>query len=345
MPQSAEDDRPVEPAPERARPGLTLPDISAHAAGNCGLDYVHCFEARAPGPHVALVALVHGNEICGAVALDRLLRARVRPRRGRLSVVFANAAAFESLAPHAPNAARFLDQDLNRLWDRETLDGAESAPERAPERARGPSHELNRARALRPLIDSVDVLLDLHSMQAPSPPLTLAGPHEKGRRLAARVGVPALVVSDAGHAAGRRLRDYGAFGDPASPRNALLVECGRHYEAASAAVAWEVTLRFLAGLEVVEPAFVAEFPKPLPQRFIEVTEAVTVESDAFRFVRPFAGLEVLARGEPIAEDGGRTILAPYDGCVLVMPSWRFRKGQTAVRLGRTLTPERALAAD
>ena len=63
-----------------------------------------------------------------------------------------------------------------------------------------------------------------------SEPLLLCGPLEKGRALAARVGYPRIVMADAGHAAGTRMRDSGAFGDPARPEAALLVECGQHWQ-------------------------------------------------------------------------------------------------------------------
>ena len=46
----------------------------------------------------------------------------------------------------------------------------------------GPRHsvELERAREIRPLIDTVDVLLDLHSMLWPSEPLMLCGETAEG---------------------------------------------------------------------------------------------------------------------------------------------------------------------
>ncbi|HEY1506592.1 MAG TPA: peptidase M14, partial [Stellaceae bacterium] len=40
------------------------------------------------------------------------------------------------------------------------------------------------------------------------------------------------------------------------------------------------------------------------------------------------------KGTVIARDGGKEIRTPYDDCVLIMPSRRFARGQTAVRLGR-----------
>jgi hypothetical protein len=77
-------------------------------------------------------------------------------------------------------------------------------------------------------------------------------------------------------------------------------------------------------------------PDPLPpQRAIEITDVVTITTDDFAFARPVAGLDVIARrGTLLARDGGRDILTPYDECVLIMPTRRPRKGETAVRIGR-----------
>ena len=196
---------------------LTAPDISPYKAGNTGVDYVTTFKASEPGPHVMISAVVHGNEICGAIALDWLMQLNVRPKIGQLSLAFMNVAAFSRFDPANPLMSRFVDEDFNRLWDVETLDGPRD------------SVELRRARDVRPIVDTVDRLLDIHSMQHASGALMLAGPLDKGRRLAEGVGVPELVVMDEGHAAGRRMRDYAAFRDPASPKDALLVECGQQF--------------------------------------------------------------------------------------------------------------------
>ena len=171
---------------------LTPPDIEPYRAGNTGIDYITSFDAPEPGPHVLVTALTHGNEICGAITLDRLLRAGVRPRRGRLTLAFDNVAAYREFDPRYPIASRYIDEDFNRLWSPATLDG--------PRR----SIELERARALRPVVDSADYLLDLHSMQYATAPLMLAGLLPRSRELARRVGIPELIMCDAGHAAGPR---------------------------------------------------------------------------------------------------------------------------------------------
>jgi predicted deacylase len=308
---------------------LSPPDITAYRAGNTGVDFVHRLDSGRPGPAVGITAIVHGNEPCGAIALAWLLEHDIRPVRGSLTLAFVNTAAYARFDPADPNATRWLEEDLNRVWSPEVLDG--------PRR----SAELDRARALRPVVETLDVLLDIHSMQHPTAPLMLAGPLDKGRELARRVGVPALVVSDAGHKAGNRLRDYGGFADPASPKNALLVECGQHWAAEAASHAIETTLRFLHATGSVAPDcgvdFLSSRPAPAPQRFAEVTEAVTITTDRFAFAQPYRGLETITdAGTLIAMDGDREVRTPYDDCILIMPSKRLWPGQTAVRLARLI---------
>jgi len=323
--------RPLPPLPYPVE--LRAPDIAPYRAGNTGIDYVHRFDSGRAGPHVLVTALVHGNEICGAIALDWLFREQFRPARGVLTLAFCNVTAFEHFDPAAPGESRYMDEDFNRVWSAERLDGASG-------RNAGDSVELRRARALRPVVDAADLLLDIHSMQHKNPALIISGPHEKGRRLARDVGFPALVVADEGHAAGRRLRDYAGFGDPGDARNSLLVECGQHWETASAAVARETLVRFLRYAGMAEAAWAARHVPavaPARQRVIEVTHAVTIKSAPFRFAGDYRGLEVIAkRGSILAHDGDEPVTTPYDDCVLIMPSRRLAQGQTAVRLGRYL---------
>ena len=209
---------------------LKAPDIGVHRKSSTGTEYVHTFESGKPGPHVLVNALTHGNEICGAIVVDRLLREGLRPARGTLTLAFANVEAFARFDPKNPYATRFVDEDFNRVWTPEVLGGKRE------------SVELARARELRPFIEAADYLLDIHSMLEPSPPVMICGPLEKGIRFAFDVGIPEHVVSDTGHANGTRMRDYGGFGDPASPKNALLVECGQHWERNAERVAWQTHL-------------------------------------------------------------------------------------------------------
>jgi len=306
-------------------PAVKVPRLERWAEGNTGLPYVWSFRASAPGPHVCVQALTHGNELCGAIAVHALLREGLRPRRGTLSFVFANVAAFARFDPADPYASRCVEEDFNRLWAPEVLD----------DDARY-SVELARARVLRPFYDTVDYLLDLHSMTEACPPLALAGRHPKGLALARAVGIPEHVVIDRGHAAGTRLRDYAFFDAEDDPRSALLVECGQHWDGRAPAVAHAAAVAFLAHLGVAGTRDDAG-ARPPSQRVIEVTSTVTIESDHFAFARPVRALDVVPRaGTLLARDGDRDLVTPYDNCVLIMPARRPGAGETAVRLGRYL---------
>ncbi|MFJ2990856.1 M14 family metallopeptidase [Collimonas sp. NPDC087041] len=308
---------------------VTFPNIAEWQVGNTGVDYVHTFDSGVAGPHAMILALTHGNEVSGAITVDKLLRAGLRPLKGRLTLAFGNVEAYRRFDSSAPDASRFIDEDMNRVWATERLDSSDD------------SQELRRARALRPIIDSVDFLLDLHSMHEEAPPLMLSGPLEKGIRFATDIGVPEHVIVDAGHANGKRLRDYDAFGDPASPKNALLIETGQHFSIRSKDVALDAASRFLIQTGVVAAADVADFMQraaPPAQHVFEVTQPVIADTMDFEFTQDFRGLELIARaGTVIARDGDKEIVTPYDDCVIIMPSLRhLGPGVTVMRLARVL---------
>ena len=315
------------PAPARAPVELTPPDISPWRASATGVDFVHVFDSGRAGPTVMVQALTHGNELCGAIALDALLREGFTAARGRLILSFANVEAFARFDPADPSRSRCIDEDLNRVWADEQLFGARD------------SLELRRARALQPFVDAADLLLDIHSMGEPCAPLMVCGTLDKHADYARELGCPEVLLIDTGHPAGLRMVERGGFGDPASPKRALLIECGQHWERAAADVAWDALVRFLQLTGLADEAWAAprrRVPLPARQRVLRVTEPVVARSADFRFLVPIVGLGVVPQaGAPIAQDGDHVWRAPYDDTVLVMPGIAHLKpGNTMVRLGR-----------
>ena len=137
------------------------------------------------------------------------------------------------------------------------------------------------------------------------------------------------------------MRDYADFGDPHSPRNALLVECGQHWEPSAVTVAKDCTARFLVLSGVIDEADLpADWfaPKPDTMRVIRVTEPVVAKSMDFRFAGAYTGLETFEKaGTVIGWNDGEPVVTPYDNCVLVMPSLRqLKPGVTVVRLGQLI---------
>jgi len=318
---------PAAPLP-RFEIGVSAPDLAPWREGNTGVTGFTSFTAATPGPHVALLALTHGNEIAGAIVLDRLLRAGLRPERGRLTFGFVNLAAFDRFDPRQPTLSRFVDEDLNRVWDEAVLDGGRR------------SLELDRAREIRPLIDTLDIALDLHSMLWDSDPLILCGETTRGRALGVSIGAPGLVVADRGHPGGRRLIDYARFRAPDGMAAANLLEAGQHWRGETVTLTATSISALLRAVGMAGADTPGLEPAPAggpPPRTAEVTKPVAAATTSFAFVQPWRGGTVIPRRNTLlAFDGPTEIRTPYDECLLVMPSLRPSRGHIAVRLARFL---------
>jgi succinylglutamate desuccinylase len=127
---------------------IAAPDLTPYLQGNTGIEGFTTLDSGRPGPHVVAVSLIHGNEFAGAIVLVELLAAGFIPKYGRLTLGFANLAAFARFDAENPTASRYAEEDMNRVWDDYQLFGVRH------------SLELDRARQIRPLVDTADMLLD-----------------------------------------------------------------------------------------------------------------------------------------------------------------------------------------
>ena len=315
---------------------VACPDISHWAKSNVGdTSYVHEFRSQAAGADVLISSLVHGNEYTGAIVLSELLSllecGKLALRRGSITAMFVNVDGFARFDPAQPDASRFVDQDLNRVWSASLLASDQQ------------SSELTRARAIRPYVERATHLLDLHSMHEPCEPLLITGLLPRNVAFAQSLGGLGQVVMDAGHKDGVRMRDFSGFGSEGGEKIALLLEAGQHWQRASVAACRDVLLRFLLRAEVLrmkeliaaglQSWLAPDRAAPVP---VKVTHAVVARSMQFELTENFTGNEVIAdAGTVIAHDDGRAITTPYDNCILVMPSIRqLRPGVTTVRFGQ-----------
>ena len=124
--------------------------------------------------------------------------------------------AYARFGAQTRSDTRFVDEDMNRVWDDEIIDGRDSV-------------EIRRARVLRPLLRNVDLLLDIHSMGTRCEPMMLCHGLAKERRFLRAMGYPRNVVCGSGHVKGRRLIEYAPFNDPTNDKVAVLIECGQHW--------------------------------------------------------------------------------------------------------------------
>ena len=298
-------------------------DLSPYRAGNTGIDWVHRFESGRPGPHVMVNALTHGNEFCGMVAATHLLDTAVRPRIGTLTVSFANVEAYQSFD------SRQLVHNMNRIWSDAWLDGPEDSP------------ELRRARAMRPAVAAADHILDLHSTAQEVQPFWVYPARPSNGAAALAIGRPAVhLVMPQGLGSGTPLVQHGPHAQHDHPGVALVAECGQHFRRASADLAIEVALDFLAHFGLVERDAAALAGRATattaPAQRFELLQTWVVRDAGFRFARPLVGFETFSKGELIATDGADEVRAPCDHCTVLMPTRLPILGREGVYLSRPL---------
>ncbi|MGA1286834.1 MAG: succinylglutamate desuccinylase [Rubrivivax sp.] len=308
---------PVELAPE---------DLTPYRASGTGVDHVHTFSAPRPGPHVMVNALTHGNELCGMAVVKRLLDLGVRPRRGRLTLSFANVVAYERFDPRAPDC-RYVDRDFNRLWHDEVL---------AADRH---SVEARRAHEMRPVVATVDRLLDLHSTWHALLPFFVLARLPRSRALADELALPArqLLLPEFRHE-GWHLIDDTPFSREDGTAIGLIAECGQHFARATAETAWQVALRFLVVCGSLDPedalCLGAVATASAPVERYEIVQPVLLRTDRYRLLASHAGFVEFRAGARAGGAGDAPLRAPFDGAILIAPRPRPQAGQQAFAWGR-----------
>ncbi len=222
--------------------------------------------------------------------------------------------------PTAIAAARRYSRggaDINRLLDYGFVDAL-------PRKAWTPEH--HRALDLRPVLEGLDCLLDLHSATADTVPFAILNDAPGTLDLGRRVGV--------GHLSRgweRVLADRATIGVLARRgRPALSIECGQHDAPATGEAAWGFAMRFLSASGVIgHPR-----PAPEPVQVFELAEAIDKPAADFRFVRPLRGFERLEAGAVLGTHGGGELRVGYD-CVVMLPNDAVPVGVHVAYLART----------
>jgi predicted deacylase len=297
-----------------------------------------------PGTRLIVLGAVHGNETCGARAIERLIddidAGRIHIGRGRLTLVpVTNPLAYR-------RAQRSGDRNLNRNL----------RPTNSPV-----DFEDHLANWLCPLLQAHEVLLDLHSFHTQGQPFAALGPENntgtlepfsqaaREESLARRLGVERFMdgwLDTYARGVARRLKESASIQGHASaiqehasvqgraallntdPRygvgtteymrsvggSSITLECGQHQDPAAPEVAYRAILNSLAHLRL------ANLPAPEPARQMEalrIYEVIDKTDDADVFARDWASFDRLAKGDLIGtRKDGTKVFAEEDGYVI-----------------------------
>jgi predicted deacylase len=279
--------------------------------------------AALPRPHLAIVGAVHGNEHCGLFAIERLARelesGALALVAGTLFLVHGNPDATRERRRHTRSGV-----DLNRAFDFRFVE--ELAPALW-------EREHHRALELRPLFDSVDAVLDLHSTTAPTPAFAIASRVPASEPFARALGLAYLTLGWDGP---------GLLGDQVllaqltrRERPGVAVECGQHDDEAAPEVAYQCAVRALSYFGLTSP--VPSGPEVRP-RTLMIRAAVKRLSASFRFERPLLGMQALAAGDVIGH-GDHLLLTVRNPCYAVMPNDDVPVGDDMLYIGEDVGEE------
>jgi predicted deacylase len=283
---------------------------------------LHQHRSLHEGPRVLMLGAVHGNETCGAVALQRLHAALTQGQHTLLCGSLTLLPVTNPLA-HA-KGQRMGDRNLNRQLVRHEAPVA---------------FEDHLANQLLPLLAAHDVLLDLHSFHTPGQPFALIGPRnnqgdlepfaqaEAEEALALRLGISRFVEGwlDT-YAAGVRERqargvaahvDYGVGTTEAMRRlggMAITLECGQHDEASAPERAYQAACAALVHLGLLEGIPPGPCATPEVIRLVQVHDRLHPDD---RFAKPWRSFEALHQGDLIGHRrDGTEVRSDRDGWIV-----------------------------
>ena len=306
------------------------------------------FTGQRAGPRLVVTGAVHGNEICGTRAIERVLADIVH---GRLAIQAGSVTLVPVTNPLAyARGERTGERNLNRNL------GPSAQPK---------DFEDHVGNWLCPLLARHDVLLDLHSTRAKNPAFAMLGPadndgalepfahHAAERALAMRLGVRRFVdgwLTTYATGVERRIAKMRASGHQPNPLTtdprygvgtteymrsvggyAITLECGQHEDPAAPDVGHRAILNTLAHLGL------SDAPPPPAVADIESLTLFDVIDRAHAddaFSREWSSFNRLARADVVGtRHDGTPVLAEADGYI-VFPDAKAEVGNEWFYLAR-----------
>ena len=274
------------------------------------------FSSLTPGPSILIFGAIHGNEVCGPRAIVRSIRefatGECELLRGSVTFVpICNPLAYTK-------KVRFVAENLNRIF-RQTK--------------KPTTYEALLANTLCGLVDTCDILLDIHSTTARGTPfMYLDFPTARNRAWArvlgpehAVVGWPELYASLGSTHTSFDTTTYAHQ----HGKDTLLVECGQHTDPLAHDVAHKAIHNTLAHYGLLAGA-----PKPRTVALARIYQAF-FRHEGEELAQPhWRHLDQVEKGAPLIVREGRVIARAPAASYIIMPKQNAPLGQDWLYLGK-----------
>lgn len=270
-------------------------------------------QSGAPGPRVVFFAGVHGDEVSGLHAVEKLFldffTQTRKLRAGTVTIARCNQAAMAA-------ERRYISYNLNRLF-RDSYGSVDSS-----------SYEFRRAQELKPLLQDCDYFLDLHSAPVAQEPFIVV--EAQSVSFFAQLGIPRMMTGWSKFSGGTTGGDAENYANSFGAKSATL-ESGSHFDKRSNDVAYGAILSMLAVLDMIEQ------PRPTPAAIevFDVYSVITKGFDDFRYAEPVENFRPIAKGEAFAFQNGRPLTVDEESYLLIpMIPTDTKVGEEVGYLGR-----------
>lgn len=263
----------------------------------------YSYDSLEPGPRLAVMGAVHGDEVCGSHALRRIMAnidrgALVLLKGSLLAIPVANPLAYEK-------NIRFTEENLNRVY---------------VESSTPSSYEHKLAQVLMKELAGCDALVDLHSIHTKGWPFAMHFGFfsEAEESLIQSLGLPYIVegweeayMASLPALAGQKSQHSATFMHRRG-KIAAGVECGEHADPLAVDVAESVILRAMNHLGIID----VTLPPPPPPQRVRMKKVFMKQNAEGVLKQDFIHGQPIKRGDVLAVYPDGTIAAEEDGMIL-----------------------------
>lgn len=285
---------------------------------------------KAGGPNLVFIAGMHGNEPSGVFALNHVMREikKLQPLlKGNVFALVGNLTALE-------RGERFINKDLNRVWQADQVD-------RAYRRDFQPEEIINEVEEQIELWAAIDQIMvsntgdfffvDLHTTSVKSHPFIMMSDTIMNRRFAHKIPVP-IVIGFEEHLTEPLLSYVNELGCVS-----MAFEAGQHTDPLSVQNHEALIWMTLVGSGVVKKIEIPSYRK-MRERLLKSAAGNNkiyevrmrqglAPADIFQMIPGFENFQSVDRAQPLARLNGETLYAPEKGLIF-MPLYQA-KGEDA----------------
>jgi succinylglutamate desuccinylase len=254
-------------------------------------------DSEAAGPHVVMFSGVHGDEVSGMHALEKLffdLFVGTRTlRRGVLTLARCNEHAIVA-------ERRYIEHNLNRLF----RDDYGPAIDRN-------SYEFRRAQELKSILEHCDYFLDFHSAPIAQEPFLVA--ERLAIELYRQLGIPRIMTGWNRFSGGAIGGDAENYANSRGAKAATL-ESGSHFEKASNDVAYKAAISLVSVLDMLKEP---ESQAAAKVELFDMYAVIKKEHNDFRYAGTAKNFGLISAGETFAFQDGRPMTVTEDSYLLI----------------------------